>query len=410
VRGIVNTPEAICESCSGKIWNQDLRIWAEKDCLAVLDEEDLGTQPPGRTARRRGDRGSGEGGPGGGNGEPDYYELLGVDQSATPEEIKQRYYILAKQWHPDKRPGDPAAKDHFQRLGEAYQVLSNPNLRERYDQDGAEGLDTNFIDASVFFGMLFGSERFEHLIGELAISTAARNSGNLSQKQMQRIQAQREQTLAINLKALLRRYVEGDEAGFKESMVAEAKELASASFGELILHTVGRVYSMQAKIHLGNLWTSAVSGMAQRFNMLQHQLYAANAALQVYRAHAEMESLAASDAAQQPDGSNSSTDAQHQRRQLEENALPLMLDAMWAANVVDIENTLRAVCKETLKDSSATGAVKRARMRALEELGKIFLETEATPGREKTAKEFIEAAMQHTFHRQNGMVPSEEDG
>eukprot|EP00951_Prasinocladus_malaysianus_P017267 scaffold135879_cov49-Prasinocladus_malaysianus.AAC.2 len=57
----------------------------------------------------------------------------------------------------------------------ALQVLSSPQLRERYDRDGAEGISaSNLMDSSLFFGMLFGSEKFEHLVGELMISTAAR--------------------------------------------------------------------------------------------------------------------------------------------------------------------------------------------------------------------------------------------
>lgn len=55
------------------------------------------------------------------------------------------------------------------------QVLGNAELRERYDMHGAEGLDVSFMDGGEFFAMLFGSEMFEHLVGELVIAAAARS-------------------------------------------------------------------------------------------------------------------------------------------------------------------------------------------------------------------------------------------
>ena len=81
-------------------------------------------------------------------------------------QIRKAYFKLAKELHPDKNRDDPNAHDKFQKVGEAYQVLSSDELRSKYDAQGRAALEaSSLVDPTSFFAMLFGSEPFEYLIG-----------------------------------------------------------------------------------------------------------------------------------------------------------------------------------------------------------------------------------------------------
>lgn len=74
----------------------------------------------------------------------DYYDILGVSKSATADEIKKAYRKLAIKYHPDKNPDDKVAEENFKEAAEAYEVLSNAEKRQRYDQFGHAGAQGGF--------------------------------------------------------------------------------------------------------------------------------------------------------------------------------------------------------------------------------------------------------------------------
>ena len=96
----------------------------------------------------------------------DYYEVLGVSKGASEQEIKKAYKKMAIKYHPDRNPGDKEAEEKFKEAAEAYDVLHDPQKRQRYDQFGHEGLNgaggfgggagMNMDDIFSMFGDIFG--------------------------------------------------------------------------------------------------------------------------------------------------------------------------------------------------------------------------------------------------------------
>lgn len=274
-RGIVNTPEAFRGRKEHRVWDQELGQWVDIDLNALEaqvnaeDSDDEGTSSGGATSSTA-------------VADSEFYDLLGVTPGASSSEIKKAYYREARQCHPDKNPGDAAAKAKFQKLADAYQVLSDPQLRKKYDRDGKAGMQevTVKMDPGLFFGLLFGSERFEPWVGELHLAMQADEVVKALEKDgfdeetdvedvvttaagrsLKRRQLRREVRCACYLRDKLDRFVYSrDMDGFAEQMRLEAVDLVNAQYGPELLSTLGEIYLVRADIYLAD-------ELAGRFSM-----------------------------------------------------------------------------------------------------------------------------------------------
>lgn len=280
--------------------------------------------------------------------ETNLYDVLGVQPDASDSAIKKAYYLQAKRCHPDRHPDDPKATEKFQQLGEAYQVLSNEQTRTLYDTNGMEGLDENnfeTMEASQLFDMLFGSDQFEFLVGELQLASLASNvdeDGNAPDEEfLKRVQKTRVRKLVDELIRILRPWTDGDKSAFIQWAYTKAACTVEANSGPAMLFTIGQIYVRKADIYLGRDHLLGIPAMVSSFGYSTHklstQIKASGAALKVMDKQRRMQERVSK--LEREGRSIDEEEAQRMAMDMVENAF----DMMWKITVVDIQSTLDEV-------------------------------------------------------------------
>ncbi|CAN3474906.1 dnaJ-like protein 1 [Diutina catenulata] len=263
----------------------------------------------------------------------EYYDLLGISTTATSLEIKKAYRKAAIRLHPDKNPS-PDAAAQFQAVGEAYQVLSDEQLRVKYDKYGKQESipSEGFEDPSEFFSVIFGGEAFNDWIGELSLfqeltksaelsginddvaeeEKAARDEGStkyLAETSMDEKERRKQdlekfeeecrqkkletrERLAKRLVDRLSLFTETDMANdvaesFREKMRYEAESLKMESFGLEILHTIGEIYRTKSRIFIKNQtffgWGGFFHSLGEKGSVVKDTFSAVSVALDAQR-------------------------------------------------------------------------------------------------------------------------------
>jgi hypothetical protein len=422
-RGVANSFEAVQKSHQGMQWDHEKREWINY----LLDEEKemLQNMSLGKTDRKS----SSESitGPERQVKDRTYYDLLGVSTNASPADIKKAYYKEARKVHPDKCPDDPSAASKFQKLGQAYQTLSNDKLRAEYDRNGvpsatSNGIEAEMIDPFVFFAIMFGSHLVEPYIGELWIASmadAVMKDANLMQMQEQMAdtdgiptdaaagmansavvsaeaqlkQRKREVNIAIHLRNRIEPFMDGSYTAeqFEAACMGEAQEIAKGTFGGLYLTTIGFSLEIEATEFVGfaksflgmDGHVARVKRKAAAFDsnmkILSTGLKAASAGNKAFK---EVESVQSKLKQGLEDSKEENAEANMKRLEEEaaaamaavklEESLPIILELAWAINGKDIQRTLKHACKKLLTDAGVSIEDRYKRGEALIILGRSF--------------------------------------
>ena len=409
-RGIYNSGEALHHSVSDdKDWDPEKRIWykydlkVEADKILSMSEEDFLKQVNQIRSGQEGEDGA-EGADAKKASSRDvkdmgYYDLLGVGKDATASQIKKGYFKQARKYHPDKNVGDPEATSRFQKIGKAYQVLSDDNLRAAYDRGGEDGVeDAPQFDSSTFFEMVFGSEKFEPFVGELQLTSALMEMQKKEGEESEHTeveesalakfkQAKRVVQCAVNLVDLLDKYLMYTEDGaaattvksrrgsqYKEALkkaqeefrqyVQEtvAGELSSTAFGKTLLGVIGYVYSVQAEHAMANVVSQSMGSFSRKAHRAGNYVRLAQSGVQMMTAVSEEDQKMM----------QSGTASESKQAEIAQKHSAMMLDLMYNAAVIDIEDTLEKVCWKAMHDRSVPKVHRQRRAEALKVVGKVF--------------------------------------
>ncbi|CAG8448730.1 13570_t:CDS:2 [Ambispora leptoticha] len=308
--------------------------------------------------------------------ETKYYDLLGVSPTADVNEIKKQYYKLALQYHPDKNKASDA-EQVFKEISVAYQVLSDPVLRRKYNEFGTRDVEPEggFVNPEDFFRQQFGGDRFVDIIGEISIGrdmkevlqNAAEEDGtdtsevkirkeankNIMDEERERIKQQRIEKLVANLIHKLTIYVESnnsaEEEAYSKMIEIEADELKTESYGVELLRAIGFTYSLKAKQYLGG---EQMFGLPRVGHILRE------------KGHVFSETLSTL---------KSAIDLQQSFNQLQEaEKKGLDENEKTKGSKLEVESVLREVCDRVLTDTKVQKAILRKRAEGLKIIGSIY--------------------------------------
>ncbi|KAH9840675.1 DnaJ-domain-containing protein [Rhodofomes roseus] len=373
--------------------------------------------------------------------ETGYYDLLGVPVDASTEDIKKAYRRLAIKFHPDKNRDDPNAEERFKEIAIAYQTLSEPELRRKYNEFGSKDSapEGGFVDPEEVFGTIFGGERFVPIIGHIslakdmkaALQEAEEMEEDAEGKPIQRdakgreilspeekarreekarktaaekaaARAERIAKLVENLERKMGIFTEST-MGLNDAQVTqsyrticqlEAEELKRESYGAELLQAIGFVYVSKAKQYLASNQTFL--GVGGWLHNVQGKYHVFSETMSTLRAAMDLKNVFEQIQAAEKAGNLSP----EERQRLEEQAAEKGLQALFKGTKLEIESVLRETCDRVLEDPAVPRSKAQLRAIALQILGEAYMAVRKEQDEVREESEYVKVETKNSRQRE----------
>ncbi|MBW0524189.1 hypothetical protein O181_063904 [Austropuccinia psidii MF-1] len=372
--------------------------------------------------------------------ETEYYDILGVKPKATTNEIKSAYRRMALKMHPDKNPNDPVAEEKFKTLAIAYNTLTDPQLRKKYNEFGKQQeSETGFVDPEAVFSTLFGGEKFQDIIGTISLGqemksalqkesetdedepndqlvstsnppppkTTSKSPLTVEQKakrdaaakaEAQERKKVRDARVAKLTQALLQKlylYTEQAETEYDQPVMNSVKmiweverdSLCDENFGPELLRTVGSAYTAKAKRCL----TATASGAWGSVALVGGWYHSAKSTAHVFSetvgaVRAAYDVKAVFDEISKAEAEGGPGMTEERKKELEEKAARKGLRALFMGAKLEVESVIREVCDKILEEPGVSRDKIRKRAVALEILGSVYESAQNKNGEDTLAE------------------------
>jgi curved DNA-binding protein CbpA len=371
--------------------------------------------------------------------ETGYYDLLGVPVDATADDIKKAYRRLAIKCHPDKNRNDPNAEERFKSIAIAYQTLSDPQLRHKYNEFGPKesAPEGGFIDPEEVFGAIFGGERFLPFIGQLSLArdmkTALQEADEAEGEDAAPVQRdakgreiispeekakrdekarkvaaekaaareERVQKLVENLRHKLGIFTENATSvndpevaeSWRTICALEAEELKGESYGVELLNAIGFVYSAKAKQFLAA--NQSFLGVGGWLHNVQGKYHVFSETVSTLRSAIELKAVF--DQIQQAEQSGNLS--AEEKKRLEEQAAEKGLQALFKGTKLEIDSVLRETCDRVLNDPAISRNTAVLRAAALQILGDVFAAVQKERDESREDSEYVRIETKNSRQR-----------